>query len=592
MILLDKARTAQLLQLAHERFDPTLPEAEAKVLRDSASSLDLPESSTDAQPLPIRPEFVRWLATDPTVAPHIDSKGLRFVHITLPGDLDLRGCHVLVPLTFFQCVVQGEIILQFAETRSLFILNSSVDGGLFADLIVMHGTLFLHKSKFSGPVRLLHAQIASNLNCSGAKLCVTEGYALSADAAEIGGGVFLREGFESTGAIRLPGAQVKNDLDCNSAKLLVTRGDALSAHGAKIGGNVFLNGDFESTGAIRLHGAQIAGQLGCEDAKLLVTEGVALSAEGARIGGNVFLRKGFESLGPVSLRGAHIEGALAFLGATIGVADCTNLCLAGDLIWMGVRSLNGITLSLVGAKVKNLRDDRGSWPEPGKLLLDGLIYEQLTLHKPPTAQQIGKFSFAGELPLDSSERIEWLILQPSLPYTKPQPWMQLSKHLEARGDRKGAKHVLYKLRCLQAQERTNWFLPLWWAIFFAWLEEAPGRIVYSITLTLVLGWLVFGNAGAKGALAPTDAAAYEAFTTGRPMPAAYPVLNPFIYTLENALPLVKLGQDDKWAPDRRHAPRTPLTGYWFLMWSRWILILSGWFQATVLAAALSDRFKQ
>jgi hypothetical protein len=116
--------------------------------------------------------------------------------------------------------------------------------------------------------------------------------------------------------------------------------------------------------------------------------------------------------------------------------------------------------------------------------------------------------------------------------------------------------------------------------------------VYSITLTLVLGWLVFGNAGAKGALAPTDAAAYEAFTTGRPMPAAYPVLNPFIYTLENALPLVKLGQDDKWAPDRRHAPRTPFTGYWFLMWSRWILILSGWFQATVLAAALSDRFKQ
>jgi hypothetical protein len=74
--------------------------------------------------------------------------------------------------------------------------------------------------------------------------------------------------------------------------------------------------------------------------------------------------------------------------------------------------------------------------------------------------------------------------------------------------------------------------------------------------------------------------------------AAYPTLNPFIYTLENALPLVKLGQDEKWAPDCRHTATSLLTSYWFLMWSRWILILSGWFQATVLAAALSGRFKQ
>jgi hypothetical protein len=75
-------------------------------------------------------------------------------------------------------------------------------------------------------------------------------------------------------------------------------------------------------------------------------------------------------------------------------------------------------------------------------------------------------------------------------------------------------------------------------------------------------------------------------------PAVYPTLNPFIYTLENAVPLVKLGQDEKWAPDRRYPGTNWFTNYWFLVWSRWLLILSGWIQATILAAALADRFKK
>ncbi len=130
------------------------------------------------------------------------------------------------------------------------------------------------------------------------------------------------------------------------------------------------------------------------------------------------------------------------------------------------------------------------------------------------------------------------------------------------------------------------------AVAFAWLERAPSRILFPITVTLLLGWILFSRAAACGALAPTESEAYRAFTTGKPMPAAYPVLNPFVYTLENAVPLVKLGLDEKWAPDQRHTAATVLTKYWVLMWARWLLILSGWFQATVLAAALLRRFKE
>jgi hypothetical protein len=88
--------------------------------------------------------------------------------------------------------------------------------------------------------------------------------------------------------------------------------------------------------------------------------------------------------------------------------------------------------------------------------------------------------------------------------------------------------------------------------------------------------------------------------------AHYPRFAPFVYTLENALPLVKLGMDDKWAPDPFHGGDAWFPGhgwswclqwlamfnsYWFLAGVRWFLILFGWFQAAVLGAALTSRFK-
>jgi hypothetical protein len=167
--------------------------------------------------------------------------------------------------------------------------------------------------------------------------------------------------------------------------------------------------------------------------------------------------------------------------------------------------------------------------------------------------------------------------------------MQLRALLERKGDRKGAKYVLFRFRCLQAQKsRILW---RWLKVAFAWLEENPLRILCTMTFAVLLGWLVFGYAGAKGAIAPTESEAYKAFISGKSMPAAYPTLNPVVYSLENAVPLMKLGQDEKWAPDRRYPGTNWFTNYWFLMWARWLLILSGWVQATVLAAALSGRFK-
>jgi hypothetical protein len=541
MPLLDQIRETKLIELAKTRFDPDLTEAELKVLHDSASSEELPDPGEKVPRPVVRADFLRWLATDPEAAPHIDPKGLRVYAATIPGQLNLENCHVPVPLDFRRCTMKGEINLRFAETRAIFLLDSSFNGGIRAAGIDVQGPLYLQRSDFSGEISLLRAKINGVLACSGSKL-KTKGHALSADSAQIGSSVFLTEGFESEGEIRLLRAKIKGDLDCVSAKLRVKKG-------------------------------------------------IALNADSAEIGGYVFLSKGFESDGTILLLGAQIGRDLEFQGAKVAEVVCQNTVVTGDLFWQRIEKSEKTFLNLIGARVKNLRDDRISWPDEGNLILDGLVYEELTLHETKSIENIKARRLGCELPLVVKERIAWIMLQKPERRTEPQSWMQLAKHLEAKGDRKDAKHVIYKFRCLRAHaQKKMWFFRRW-AIFFAWLEESPARILLSITATLLLGWLIFGFAGAKGAIAPSEPEAYKAFITEKPMPAAYPTLNPFVYTLENAVPLVKLGQDEKWAPDRRYPGTNCFTNYWFLMWSRWLLILSGWVQATVLAAALSGRFK-
>lgn len=735
MPLLDQTREAALVKLATARYAAELTEAERKVLHDSASSETLPDPGEDAPHPEVRADFLRWLATDPNAALHIDPKGLRVYGVVLKDDLDLQACSVAAALNFHGCVMQSGMNLRHAETRDITFKDCSIEGWVQADGIDVRGSftlygsrtygeigmigaqvkgdLHFHNSKLeakegdalsadgirvggnvqfhngftsNGTVKLRGASISGNLDLSGAKLGVKEGDSLSADGVDVGGSVNLIEGFSTNGTIRLRGARIRGVLNCSGATLEVREGDAISVHrakidggiylnegftssgeislrysqigaglfctgakleakdgnalsadgaeisgsvhldggftskgaivlhstqirgvllcagaklkakrdalsadGAKIGGGVFLDDGFESEGTIRLLGTEIAGSIDCSGAKLKA-KGNALCVDGARIGGNVFLNKDLESEGRVRLVGAEIGGDIVLREAKVAEVVCHNIVVKGDLIWQSIEKSEKTSLNLAGARVKNLRDDRMSWPEGEMLNLDGLVYEELTIHAPLSAETLKADRYAPELALVARERIEWIMLQPVDRRIEPQPWMQLRDLLERKGDRKGAKHVIFKFRCLQAE--TQGVLRRAGIIAFALLEEAPERIRYTIVATLLLGWLIFGVAGSNGALAPTVPVAYQAFITGKPMPAAYPALNPFVYTLENAVPLVKLGQDEKWAPDKRYPGTSWYTNYWFLMWSRWLLILSGWFQATVLAAALADRFKK
>ena len=638
MLLLDKKREEKLIALAKTCFDPLPSEAEEKVLRDSASSAsrDMP-TAEDNRP-DIRPDFVRWLATDPEAATHIDPKGILALNITLQDKLDLQNCRVLVPMHFQHCTIKNEVNLRSAETKSIQFLDSSFNEIIRADRINVDGPLFLRGSSFSKEIRLVGAKIDGSLDCMGAKLRA-KGNALCADRAEIGGFLYLGQGndlngnpqiFESEGTIRLAGAKIKGDLSCTGAKLKVENGDALFADNIEILGNAYLYRGFESKGKIRLPAAQIKGALSFSGAKLTATEIDVLYADYVVVGLNVSLDKGFEASGTIRLLGAQIGGQLEIIKARISGVACKDMRLNGDMLWMDIQEPKEAILDLTGASVKTLRDNRESWPLPEHLFLGGFAYDELILHNLSSVEQARNNHYGDELPFEADKRIEWLLLQPQDRRINPQPWMQLSGILKAKGNNKGAKHVIFKYRTLLAKKKEfhplRWLLQLlfhlsafrcaWpylrhpnrsWAIAFAWLEEAPIRICWPIAFTLMVGTLIFAGAfRSEAMIATVQIQPNTVLPNGesKNLSSHYPLSQPFLYTLENAVPLVRLGMDEKWVPDPKHKPRPWFpqfswlnwlgwfNSYWVLVTSRVLLIFLGWFQAGVLGAALLKRFKE
>jgi len=259
--------------------------------------------------------------------------------------------------------------------------------------------------------------------------------------------------------------------------------------------------------------------------------------------------------------------------------------------------------------VSALSDDPDSWPSRGNLFVDGFTYERIA---------------SG--PTDAMSRLNWLDRQQTF---KPQPYRQLAKALRELGDDNGQREVLVEMeRRARTGELTSPFLrwtigygyhPLW---ALGWLGGLG-----------VLGWIIFRRA--RLGIVPTDDNAYNAFKENASNPPAHYVrFSPAVYSLENSLPLVKLGQADRWQPDPNPpnpAPADPnwiihlveLTASWkprrglnwpksivqrclgviayisretkspvFLRRFLWFQILLGWILATLFAAGLAGLVHQ
>jgi sRNA-binding regulator protein Hfq len=287
-------------------------------------------------------------------------------------------------------------------------------------------------------------------------------------------------------------------------------GIALNADGAEVKGSVFLRNGLSAEGEVRLLGVQIRSNLECDGGTFENPSGDALNTERANVNGSVFLREGFKAEGRVVLVAAKIVGSL----------DCTSM------------SAEKMTLDLRNASAGSILDDETSWPEQGKLFLDGFVYERIS---------------GGST--DARIRLKWLERQN--PFT-PMPYCQLAKVLRADGHDRGARRVLIKMERRRRLERDRGLLARLWS----WVLRKsigygfyPARAISGLLLVTLLGSALYGLGYLGGAMTPTDKEAYATFSLkGRP-PAHYQRFNCVIYSLESSFPLVHLGQSEVWGPD-------------------------------------------
>ncbi len=478
----------------------------------------------------IRAELIAWLCQEEQTRKHIHPHGIRVYGADVIGRLDLSYFNIPFPLTLQHCRFKKGIELNEAEVLDLDFDGSLVYGFSADSVIVKQYVSMANGFTAIGEVNIVGAQIGRNLECQDGTFTNEGGIVIRADGIRVGDNIFLRHGFTAKGEVRLLGAQIGGDLDCEAGSFTNEGHTALNADGISVNESVFLRrGEdlqgkvrrFSAKGEVNLALAQIDGQIQCRGGEFINPGGFAIRAFRAVVKSSLVLDDGFEAEGKVDLAGTQISGSFhctngAFAKATL---DLTDACV-GTLIDSGLDD--------------PVDSDPTVWPEKGKLFLDGFVY--------------GRISSEGRINVE--RRItHWLALQPESPF-RPQPYLQLAKILRESGDSAGAKRVLIEM---EDQLRRGDF---WASVerpilrFTIGYGYDPIRAFWWVAGLSGLGWIIYRRSYLAGGIVPTEKDACADFRKAeRKVPAQYPSFSPLIYSVENSLPLVKLGQGDKWQPD-------------------------------------------
>ena len=344
---------------------------------------------------------------------------------------------------------------------------------------------------------------------------------------------------------------------------------------------------FNAVGPISLYRSKIGGTFDCTGSRFLANGQRALKAVEATIGGDALFHEGFQTDGIVDFRLAKVGHDLSFNNADFVGNDANGLNaeraeIAGTFYWVDIGHNAKTMLDLEGASARAFWDDAASWPSPGQLTLNGFAYDEL---------------LGG--PTDATSRLQWLRLEPAGYW--PQPYRQLAKVLRDRGNDGDATDVaiasLVERRRMGGLDRLE---RLWNRLLEVTIGYGyrPLRALWWIAGFVMFGTILFECGRWLRLIAPTEEVAYEQFVkTGEP-PAHYPPFNAFVYSLENFLPVVELGQDPYWRPNPRHSPGgfvhrsahrlTPGTlPAVVLRWYLWAHIIAGWMITPLLFAGLS-----
>jgi len=565
---------SQLIKLASAKF-PNLTRAERAMLQFAdkgnfargefavaGTSPDPADPSNDpknASKWPherdVRVQLIRWLAIDEHASALVDPKGIRVLGARIVGPLDLKQVRVPFPIALVRCSIPEVIVFDYADMPSLDLSGSDTAG--FSG-ISLNAHAFVNLG--SDPRTNVGGFMASGLvNLSLAK----------ADNFYFQGGHFHFSAAPYHGFYGFGKSGLK---------------EALVLFHVESKGDVELCCGFESEGAVLADESNIGGDLNCSGGRFLNPNNIALSAGLASIAGSFIAgdhpffggKAGFEADGAVFVPGARVGVVYIQHARFAGKARDwhglygTGISARSGFIWQNVRLENGATLDLRSANVGLVIDDEGSWPQPGKLLIDLFTYT----------------GFGGQYPGDARSRLRWLGLQDGY---YPQPYRQLAKVLRENGDEAGAVQVLI------AAGDARYSKHGWPGRMLGWLLKITIGYGHRPMLALLwaLGIVLIGWAAVfVGKRAHVMRLTWPE-TTPPPTGDTSAGLNPLLYSVDLFLPFVNLHQEHYWWPDEQTSGECSVAGLKMIVRGSalrtylWLQIVAGWLLSAIFIAGVT-----
>ncbi len=493
----------------------------------------------------IRATLIEWLAVDHAAIARIHPSGIRVLGARVVGPLDLSYVRVPFAIMMIRCSIPELIRLQATEIPRLD-LSGSYTGQIFGPDIHVAGSLYFGWDNHDyGP---FHAN--GEVDIDGGKVEGELGF---------GQGHFQRS------------KEAFNPFE-TSWNVALEIGDM------EVKRSVSMCCGFESDGGVVLNETSIGGDLVLAGGRFRNPGNVAIRASVMKVAGSVLAIAEygtFQPDGAVEVEGSQVEGLFMLTGGKFeGRATerhglfANGLQVNGPFLWQGVDLENGATLDLSGASVLAMDDDERSWPQPGKLLIDGLTYKTFGL--------VNK----------ARSRLRWVALQPEF---YPQPYRQLAKVLRANGDDAGAVTVLIAEQ--DARYQNSFLLRRIWAGFLkttVGYGHEPLLTIIWASMVVLLGWLMVTIGKRAGVMRLT-------WPETSPPPAGEPTaqLYPLLYSLDIFLPFVNLHQEHYWWPDAEAKGESIIFGYRLnvrgslVLYYLWLQIIAGWLLSAIFIAGVT-----
>ncbi|RCW47122.1 hypothetical protein DFQ14_101466 [Halopolyspora algeriensis] len=463
--------------------------------------------------------------------------------------------------------------------------DESVHGDPFSTLILdrgeIRGDARLDRGFDSGgTIRMVSTSIAGDLRMSGARIDLgwtrqeadsveQPPRAMHLDSAKVLGNLDAVEAV-LYGQVRMVDVHVSGSFQLNRAVLDGPGTDVVLANRVWVGSNLNCR-DADISGTLHLQGAHVGANLDLRSTCL--TEPAwhphravykpSLDLRASFIGGDLVCatgRRAFSAEGEIQLRRATVARQTNFWGCLLGKDSTANANAVNafglstqELTLLPTKAPHG-RIRLRQAHCELLEDNDALWAATGGVDVEGFTYDNFAKPVKPTDRARVR------------QRLQWLRSISHGRY-QPGPYDQLATVFRENGNEQHAATVLIEKqrRRYRAIAATLW-RPLRLSVLL-WSLLQRVTVNYGYQPVRALLWLLLF------ALAGT---AWFAGHRLEPINAEdSPVWNPFLYTVDQLVPIINLGHDVMWRA----------TGH--SQWITVVLIAVGWILATTVAAGIT-----